>query len=239
MKKRFGKIITLVFLAATACDRAPTPTHQSFSVANDGKYHILALGDSYTSGESVDPAERWPVQLAALLRTRGIDAAEPMIIAQTGWTTQELSAAIDAADPKGPFDLVTLSIGVNNQFRHYDINEYPQQFDTLLDHAISFAGGDASHVVVLSIPDWGVTPFGQGMNPPQTATDIDAYNAINRRETLAKHAVYVDVTGISRHGTTQPDLQAPDGLHPSGAQYAQWAHAALDAMHLPAKSPAK
>ena len=125
-----------------------------------GRY--LALGDSYTIGESVAATERFPVQLAQTLKM-----PEPQIIAKTGWTTDELNAAIDAADPKGPFDLVTLLIGVNNQYRGRDAEQYRGEFAALLKRAIRFAGGDAKKVIVVSIPDWGVTPFAEGRDRVQ------------------------------------------------------------------------
>ena len=172
---------------------------------------ILALGDSYTIGEGVAPGERWPNQLGL---------GEPEIIARTGWTTDELNAAIDAAHPRGPYDLVTLLIGVNNQYRGRDADEYRREFAALLQRAIGFAGGDASRVLVVSIPDWGVTPFAQGRDRAAIAREIDRFNAINRAEAERVGAKYADVTGVSRQ---KPHLLAPDGLHPSGAMYAEWA----------------
>jgi lysophospholipase L1-like esterase len=183
---------------------------------------FLALGDSYTIGESVAPSDRWPNGLARALRI-----PEPQIIAKTGWTTDELSAAIDAADPKGPFDLVTLLIGVNNQYRGRSADEYRQQFDALLKRAIGFAGGSAQRVVVVSIPDWGVTPFAEGRDRAKIGREIDRYNAINREETLRAGARYVDITPISRRASSDPSLVAPDGLHPSGRMYSEWVKLAL------------
>jgi lysophospholipase L1-like esterase len=183
------------------------------SMTNDA--HYLALGDSYTIGESVAPADRFPHQLA-----RELGLGEPQIIAKTGWTTDELNAAIDAANPQGPFDLVTLLIGVNNQYRGRDAEQYRGEFAALLQRAIGFAGGEAKNVVVVSIPDWGVTPFAEGRDRTQIATDIDRYNGINREETVRAGARYVDITAVSRRG--DPTLVADDGLHPSPAQYTEW-----------------
>lgn len=176
----------------------------------------LALGDSYTIGESVSASERFPVQLARELRL-----GDPEIIAKTGWTTDELNAAIDAANPRGPYELVTLLIGVNNQYRGRDAEQYRGEFTALLQRAIGFAGGDAKKVIVVSIPDWGVTPFAEGRDRAKIATEIDRYNAINREEAGKAGARYVDITPISRG--TDPALVAGDGLHPSGKQYAEWA----------------
>jgi lysophospholipase L1-like esterase len=184
----------------------------------DTPRRYLALGDSYTIGESVDASERFPVHLA-----RELKLGEPQIIAKTGWTTDELSAAIDAADPQRPFDLVTLLIGVNNQYRGRSADEYRTQFTALLQRAIGFAGGDASKVIVVSIPDWGVTPFAEGRDRAKIASEIDAFNTINREEAARAGARWVDITPISRR--SDPALVAGDGLHPSGKQYAEWAKA--------------
>jgi lysophospholipase L1-like esterase len=186
---------------------------------------FLALGDSYTIGESVPEADRWPMQLAAMLRKDQVDVADPMIIAKTGWTTDELSAAIDAAKIDGKeFDLVTLLIGVNNQYRGRSSDEYRKQFAELLARAIKFARGDAKHVVVLAIPDWGVTPFAEGRDRAAIGREIDRFNKIAREETERAGARYVDVTPLSREFKS---LVAEDGLHPSGEMYKRWAGAAL------------
>jgi lysophospholipase L1-like esterase len=188
---------------------------------------ILALGDSYTIGEAVAVDERWPVRLAALLRARGITLATPEIVARTGWTTDELSAGIDAAHPRGPYDVVTLLIGVNNQYRGRSAAEYRDQLRGLLERAVAFADGRAAHVVVLSIPDWSVTPFAAGRDRALVAREIDAFNAVNRDEARRAGARYVDVTAISRRAVGDPSLVADDGLHPSGSMYEAWAEAAL------------
>lgn len=195
-------------------------TGPSSSFADRARF--LALGDSYTIGEGVAPSERWPDLLAARL---GIGA--PQIIAKTGWTTDELNAAIDAAAPTGPFDLVTLLIGVNNQYRGRDAEEYRREFAALLQRAIAFAGGVAGRVVVVSIPDWGVTPFAEGRDRAQIARDIDRFNEINREETARAGARYVDVTPVSREAANDPSLTAADNLHPSAAMYRRWVELVL------------
>lgn len=184
---------------------------------------ILALGDSYTIGESVGADERWPMQLAAMMRARGIAVLEPTIIARTGWTTDELSAGIDAANPKGSFDVVTLLIGVNNQYRGRSIDEYRMQFHALLARAVRFAGGRAAHVIVISIPDWSVTPFAGGRDAAGIAREIDAFNAVSREEAKNAGADYIDITPSSRRVKSDPTLVARDGLHPSAVMYAEWA----------------
>lgn len=188
---------------------------------------FLALGDSYTIGESVAEDERWPVQLAARLQEQGIHLAAPEIIAKTGWTTDELAAGIEAAQPEGPYDLVSLLIGVNNQYRGRSPEEYQAQFADLLQQAIAFAGGDPARVIVLSIPDWGVTPFAARLDAAAIAAEIDTFNAINRAEAEKAGVWYVDVTAVSRQATTDPALIAGDGLHPSGKMYAAWVELAL------------
>ncbi len=185
-------------------------------------HRYLALGDSYTIGESVAPEARFPDQLADALRAQGAALEDPLIIARTGWTTGELSTAIDQADPRGRYDLVTLLIGVNNQYRGYAIGEYQVEFRQLLRRSIAFAGGEAARVIVVSIPDWGVTPFASGRDEGKIAAEIDAFNAINRAEAEQSGARYVDVTGISRLAPQDPALIAGDGLHPSGKMYALW-----------------
>ncbi|MDC8640699.1 SGNH/GDSL hydrolase family protein [Xanthomonas hortorum] len=191
----------------------------------------LALGDSYTIGEGVAAAQRWPVQLVDGLRAYGWNVAPPQIIATTGWTTDELQAGIDTATPQGTFDLVSLLIGVNNQYRRRSLDEYRSQFDALLQRAIGFAGGHAAHVFVLSIPDWGLTPFAhaQGADAGLIAAQIDAFNSI-ASDLCAKRAVrFVDITATSRDGGDAADMLVDDGLHPSGAMYARWTALALPA----------
>lgn len=188
--------------------------------------HYLALGDSYTIGEAVPAADRWPAQLVERLRTRGVAIDEPQIVAVTGWTTDELSAGMDAATLSPPYDLVTLLIGVNNQYRGRAAEEYRAQFTSLLHRAIALAGDRASHVVVVSIPDWGVTRFAreQGRDAAQVAHALDAYNAIARDEAGRAGARWVDITPISRR---HPEQVADDGLHPSAEQYRRWTQAIL------------
>jgi lysophospholipase L1-like esterase len=181
----------------------------------------LALGDSYTIGEAVAAHERWPAVLARRLRQAGSSIDDPQIIAVTGWTTDELAQGMDAATLSPPYGLVTLQIGVNNQSRGRPADDYREQFATLLARAIMLAGERAARVVVVSIPDWGVTRFAreQGRDRAQIAAELDTYNAIARDEASRAGTRFVDITGISRQ---QPELLADDGLHPSAAQYAQW-----------------
>jgi len=184
----------------------------------------LALGDSYTIGEAVAAHERWPAVLVQRLRHGGMPIDEPQIVAVTGWTTDELAQGMDAAALLPPYGLVTLQIGVNNQYRGRPAGDYREQFAGLLDRAIALAGGRAARVVVASIPDWGVTRFAreQGRDRARIAAELDAYNALARAEAERVGARFVDITGISRQ---HPELLADDGLHPSAAQYALWVEA--------------
>ena len=211
-----------LILDTPAADAAPGTTRRGF----------LALGDSYTIGEGVPEAGRWPVQLAALLRARGVALDDPRIVATTGWTTDELDAGIDAAQAAVPIAtdhaLVSLLIGVNNQYRGRALDEYETQFGALLERAIGFAGGEAGRVLVLAIPDWGVTPFAiqSGRDRAQIATQLDAFNLAAQRMTEARGARFVDTAPVSRERGGEVAMLADDGLHPSAALYALWAEAA-------------
>ena len=187
----------------------------------------LALGDSYTIGERVDAAERWPVQLVSLLRQGKIEIDDPIIVAKTGWTTDELEQAIVQQPPAGKFDWVSLLIGVNNQYRGYSSEIYRTEFRGLLARSIEFAGRHVRRVCVLSIPDWGVTPFAHGQDRSQIAAEIDRFNTINRAETIRSGAHYIDITPNSREAANNRHLIANDGLHPSGQMYFQWAQLVL------------
>ena len=186
----------------------------------------LALGDSYTIGEGVPTDARWPVRLAAMLRYRGLPMATPEIVARTGWTCDELAAGIDAANPRGPFALVSLLIGVNDQFRGATATQYAPSIAHLLACAREFAGGTAHRVVVLSIPDWGVSPFAAGRDRAAIAQAIDTFNAVNCEAARAIGAGYVDITSASRMATNASQF-VTDGLHPHAAAYEAWATLAL------------
>lgn len=184
---------------------------------------FLALGDSYTIGEGVAAAERWPNQLADLLRARGIAVSDPEIMARTAWTTDELMDAIDEARPTGPFDLVTLLIGVNDQYRSRPIEQFQSGFGPVLDQAIGFARGGPARLIVVSIPDWGATPFAEGRDRALITREVGDYNAAARALTEQRGAHWHDVTEVSRQMIVDPSLVVSDGLHPSGAMYAAWA----------------
>ncbi|MEM6736693.1 MAG: SGNH/GDSL hydrolase family protein [Bacteroidota bacterium] len=198
-------------------------TSNSRKLNNPNKYTFLALGDSYTIGESVSKNERWPMQLADKLKKDSI-TLEPTIIAKTGWTTDELQSGIIKSDVKGTYDLVSLLIGVNNQYRGYDEDQYKNEFKLLLDKAIEFANGNPRHVFVLSIPDYGVTPFAEekGMDKEKIAHELDSYNAIAQKISTLRDIGFVNITTISRKAEDDLNLVADDGLHPSGKMYEMW-----------------
>ena len=183
----------------------------------------LALGDSYTIGEGIAEEDRWPHQLVRMLRSRGVDIEDPLFIARTAWTTDELSDAIDAEHLREKFDLVSLLIGVNDQYRSRPVTSFASEFESLLRRAKGFARRNASRLIALSIPDWGATPFAEGRDRVLIAGEIDAYNARAQELTEAAGARWVDITEATRQMQHVPSLAAPDGLHPSAEMYRQWA----------------
>lgn len=188
---------------------------------------ILSLGDSYTIGESVSEAERWPNQLAQARQDSGFQVVPPKIIARTGWTTTELLAGIQNSQPDSVYDLVTLLIGVNDQYRGLGINYYRNGFLKLLSKAIQFAGNDTDRVIVLSIPDYSVTPFAQNSDTNKIRQELDQFNALNQELSLQAGVHYVNITPISRKALKDRTYLAPDNLHPSGKMYWEWVELAL------------
>ncbi|WP_412466969.1 SGNH/GDSL hydrolase family protein [Pedobacter sp. KLB.chiD] len=224
--------ILFSFLTSGCTKKAPMinepNTDQITKPSNStGNFTYLALGDSYTIGESVKQAESFPYQLQGLLKAQNITVATPKIIAVTGWTTNELQAAIKSENLNGTFSFVTLLIGVNNQYRGYPLSTYKKEFSELLQTAITYAGGNKARVFVVSIPDWGVTPFGKnsGRSTQTIASEIDSFNAANQEITLAAGVNYTNITPASRNAATDLSLVAEDGLHPSGKMYTEWATA--------------
>ncbi len=186
------------------------------------KITYMALGDSYTIGESVVPTQRWPVQLVHALRDSGIAIANPEIIAKTGWTTTDLKNAIKERNLNPPYDLVSLLIGVNDQYQNRDIEKYPERFRGLLKKAIQLAGNRPEHVFVVSIPDYSVTPFGRKRNPEEISSELARYNSINRKIADSLGVTFINITPISQRAASNPELIAQDGLHPSGKMYELW-----------------
>src|SRR5688572_12843768 len=181
----------------------------------------LALGDSYTIGESVAEDQRWPVQLVKEFKARGKNFSNPKIIATTGWRTDDLKNAIIKENPARDYDLVSLLIGVNNQYQGKSVDTYAPEFEELLRMAIQFAGGDKSKVFVVSIPDYGFTPFGKEKQEKITK-ELSDYNRVNKDIADKLGVKYFNITDVSRKGFEDPELVANDGLHPSGKMYSEW-----------------
>ena len=213
MLKTFLFTITLCWFS-WAC-QSQTPASDSL--------RYLALGDSYTIGTSVAVAERFPMQLVKALQQKGIKIQKPKIIARVGWSTDQLNVAMDRENlAETTWDLVTLLIGVNNQYRGGSLEQYNIEFENLLKRAIELAGGDKKKVIVLSIPDYGVTPFGQRYQAGRISREIDEFNAANKKISEKYGVAYCDITPISRQALKEKDLIAEDLLHPSGKMYGRW-----------------
>ncbi len=226
-------LILPLLLLITGCrqDETLTPAlpDQQEEKENTITVNYLALGDSYTIGTGIGQQKNFPNQLRDSLEEEGIQVDSLRIIAQNGWTTQNLISGINAVNPDtSTFNLVTLLIGVNNQYRGFSIQSYNPDLQTLLQKAIAYAGGRSSRVFMLSIPDYSVTPFGQSLpDPMQTAQEIDDYNALGQQIASDYGITFIDVNPISKQALNNADLIAPDGLHPSGAMYSLWVQALL------------
>ena len=193
-------------------------------------YNYLALGDSYTIGEQVVFADNFPNQAVELLRKKGLQFYPAEIIAKTGWTTDELDAAIDAANISKHYDIVSLLIGVNNQYRGVAVKNFKIEFEHLLQRAIQFANNKPNHVFVLSIPDWGVTPFAEGRDRKKIAEEIDGYNFVCETSSKAFQTNFINITTLQRADTNKTEFLAPDGLHPSNKAYSKWAVKLVEAI---------
>ena len=214
-----GLKLTILFLIFTITVMDIQMFGQQISL--DREVRMLALGDSYTIGESVDMNQRWPHQFVVELRKLGTKALLPDYIATTGWTTKDLIQGIaDSLNMEKDYNLVSILIGVNNQYQGKAITIYEPELRTIIDLAIEIAGQDTTRVFMLSIPDYAYTPFRKG--DKIISSEIDKYNEINKRVALEYGIVWVDITPISRRGLNGPALVAEDGLHPSGEQYRVW-----------------
>jgi lysophospholipase L1-like esterase len=190
------------------------------------KYSYLALGDSYSIGEQVLLTDSFPYQTVQFLRHTadgGWQMTIPEIIATTGWTTDELIGAINAANVVKRYDIVSLLIGVNNQYRGWSVNNFKIELEQLLQMAIQFANNRPAHVFVLSIPDWGITPFAAGKDRLQIAHEIDIFNEACKTIAQTFQCNYIDITTSQREDGNKVEYLAEDGLHPSTKEYAKWA----------------
>lgn len=212
--------LTMLSCTSTETQKNITPSNLPNMNENNPKRSFLALGDSYTIGESVDEKDRWSMQLIDLLKTN-FNFTKHDIIARTGWTTSELTQAIEAKKLTEQYDLVSLLIGVNNQYRGQSLDNYRVEFKTLLNTSIKFAKNDAKKVIVLSIPDWGKTPFARGQDTQKIASEIDAFNNIAKEECKKLNIVFVNITEITRNNT-EASMFAIDGLHYSGKMHKLW-----------------
>jgi lysophospholipase L1-like esterase len=208
-----SKLLAILLLLSIQC------MSQNIKIENPVKF--LALGDSYTIGESVAEQDRWPVQLNHALKAKGFATTDVRIIATTGWRTDDLRNAMNAANLKPEYTLVSLLIGVNNYYQGRSAESYAPEFEALLKTAIELAKGDKTHVFVVSIPDYGYTSFGKEKQAT-ISEGIDRFNAVNREITTKLGITYVNITDISRRGLSEPGLVAEDGLHPSGKMYSEW-----------------
>lgn len=227
------RMLSILFLLiwSTACGKKEVPPRNNTNMdsippVNGKKYYYLALGDSYTIGESVPIGENFPNQSAFFFKTDSF-YLDTRIIARTGWTTDELVTGINQANTLNPlrsqYDFVSLLIGVNNQYRGRTVENYQTEFESLLQQAIRYAGNRPEKVVVLSIPDWSVTPFAGGFDRDRIAREIDAYNAANKAISTRYLVHYIDITPWTREAASDRSLLAADGLHPSGKEYQRWA----------------
>ena len=219
------QIIFVVACSLLGCKKADSLTlNPENTIRDTTQVSYLALGDSYTIGEMVSADQNYPNQVTQYLRSRGRQIITPQIIARTGWTTEDLLQAINASQIHASFSLVTLLIGVNNQYQGGSISTFNIQFTELVNEAISFSGNHPNHVVVLSIPDWGVSPFAisNGVDSQKVGQQIDLFNQAAKEISDSLHVNYLDITPFTLDMGRDPSLVAADGLHPSGKEYAIW-----------------
>jgi lysophospholipase L1-like esterase len=220
----FWSFMALLIFSCAKNEIDPLPMTNQQNTAKT----FLALGDSYTIGQNVPSSDNFPNQTVQLLKTSGYDFKAAEIVATTGWTTDELQNNINNRSFTPPYHIVTLLIGVNNQYRGRPVDTYKPEFENLLKQAMQFAGGNADHVFVLSIPDWGVTPFAAGRDRDQIAREIDEYNAANKTISENYKVHYIDITPWTREAANDLSLVASDGLHPSAKEYKRWSEKLTD-----------
>ena len=194
----------------------------NLNTPHESPYSFIALGDSYTIGEGVNEDERWPNQFVDVAYENGVDFDQPMIIAETGWKTYDLLNAINQTNFTKKYDYISLLIGVNNQFNSRPIDEFEEDLNKLMDEMKRIKKNDGS-IIIISIPDWGYTPFGESSDMSDISEQINLFNSSLRKFATTNGLKYVDVTEISRRGINEPDLITNDNLHPSGIMYLEWA----------------
>ena len=183
---------------------------------------FLALGDSYTIGQSVEVNERWPVQFLKELTatTNVIDTLQ--IIAQTGWRVDQLKEAMNSSDLEPPYGIVSLLIGVNNQYQGQNANDFRPEFIEILEKSLKLVENRTERLFVISIPDWGASPYGFGFDRAKVSKEINEFNSVVKEESEKRGLRYFDITAISRRALIDRTLIASDGLHPSGKMYKLW-----------------
>jgi len=222
------KIYPVLLIFLTACLACANDDVRSINKAAESKDGLtyLALGDSYTIGQGIAETERWPVLFSKTMSANGIKIAAPDIIAKTGWTTANLLSNINKVSAEKPYDLVSLLIGVNNQYQRLGLEQYQTEFASLIRKCISFAGGRPDRVFVLSIPDWGSTPAGSS-GRESIGREIDQYNEIAKQECAKQKILFIDINPVSKSAVTDLSLVAPDGLHYAGKMHQMWAEQAI------------
>lgn len=215
--KKLTTLLILVFFGA-----------QVHAMTDTLSRSMLALGDSYTIGEAVGGQDRFPAQTAVLLNQKGLKVTDVQYVAKTGWTSADLQGAISRSQFTKTYDIVTLLVGVNDQYQGMDLAGYRDRLAILIGKAVVLAGNSKDHVFVLSIPDYGLTPYGKG--EMKISNEIDLFNTVNKQVASQEGVNYVDITPMSRQVTADPALTASDGLHPSAKQYHQWSEKLSDAI---------
>lgn len=218
-------LLLLLLITGTACqpDSANVPAPIIIIPSTYVPFSYLALGDSYTIGQSVPETQRFPRQLADSLLKQQVTLNPVTVIARTGWTTGDLLSRLDQEPPQGIYALVTLLIGVNNQYQGLSLSNYERELRQLFDRAITYAGGDRKRVIIISIPDYGVTPFGQGTGRGAAiGREIDQFNGLKQQVAAEYGFTWINITPISLEAATDQSLVASDGLHPSGKMYQRW-----------------
>lgn len=219
----FSFIMIILSLGCSNSDNTNNPE----SKPNSDNLTYLALGDSYTIGESVETSERWPVQLVKRLNNKGYAVENAKIIAKTGWTTGNLLSAMNSELTDKKYDLVSVLIGVNNQYQGRSIKEYEQDLNTIFTKAIAHSVNGKKGVFVVSTPDYGATPFGAS-NAENIGKEIDQFNAVLKKVADKFGLAYYNITPISKMAKEDNSLVARDGLHPSGKMYKLWVDEFID-----------